>query len=514
MNDKVKAIKAKDDIKRKEEMIKSMGSDISNFKRYEMNEKTKKMVFKGILSSKVSEYLSLKYNLINVDKKTLYYYDGEVGIYRQDENGIKMETEIVSMFGDLATRYTVKEIMHILMRTKKIQISQKEMFEIFKYDGLICFKNGVYNVKTNEIQNHSPDVYFTKQIPVIYDPKAQCPMIKDAFDGIFEGVDDEWEWCGYCLTESNWLELISFYVGRGGTGKSTYFNLIESVFDRDYIANRDPHELTEDKYALSDLFGMSLCMSGDIGKDPIKNSHILKRASGRDPFSAERKYQHAFTMVNTAKFMYSCNEPPIINDKTGSMGRRMRYRYLNKQHETNDPFYLDKLTSENEKSGFINMALEGLKRLVERGGFKDKDDDPDEKMLKWDAFSKAIFTFVEDAFDVKDKYDKKNKDIFVYTDVIHEAFLAWCEYNGFPPLELENRNQFTVAFKNKMRSQGVKKRQINKHGFRSANAFDHISFSQMGMSAEWFKVEWLADVEEKEETEEEEIQRISDSLEF
>jgi len=333
-------------------------------------------------------------------------------------------------------------------------------------------------------------------------------MIRSAFDEIFEDVDDEWEWAGYCLTENNWLELISFYVGRGGTGKSTYFNLIESIFDKEYIANEDPHHLTEDPYAMAELFGKSLCMSGDIGKDPIKNSHILKRASGRDPFPARFIYCSPFTMINTAKFMYSCNEPPIINDKTGSMGRRLRHRYLNKQHKKNDPYYLDKLTTEEEKSGFINLALDGLKRLIERGGFKDKDDNADEKMLKWDRFSKSIFSFVDDGLNVTD-----NKNEFIYTDVLHDAFLAWCKYNGFPALEYENKNQFVAGFKDKMRSQRIKKRQINKKGFRSANAFDHISFSQLGISAKWFSIEWM-DVEEKEETEEETTQRISDSLEF
>lgn len=513
MSDKIKDIKAKDDARRKKEMTISMGDDISNFFVFKTNANEEE-VFAGISPTKVSKYFAVKYNLINVDRKTLYYYDASFGIYRQDEGGLKIETEIISMFDDMANRYQVKEIMHTLMRTDDIQMSQKEMFEKFKYNGLICFKNGVYNIKTGELQDHSPDIYFTTQIPATFDPKALCPMIEDAFEGIFEDVDDEWEWCGYCLTESNWLELISFYVGRGGTGKSTYFNLIESIFDKDFITNRDPHELTEDAYALADLFGKSLCMSGDIGKGAIKNSHILKRASGRDPFSVRSIYCAPFTIVNTAKFMYSCNEPPIINDKTGSMGRRMRYRYLNKRHETNDPFYLDKLTSEDEKSGFINLAIKGLNRLIERGGFKDKDDNPDEKMLKWDAFSKSIYEFVDEVLEVKDKFNKENKDFFIYTDTLHSAYLEWCEHNGFPPLDYENRQQFVHGFKDKMRAQGVKKRQINKKGFRSGQAFDHITFSQMGMAAKWFKVEWLGDVEEKVETEEEKVQRISDSLEF
>ena len=454
------------------------------FLKFKMNARNEE-VFNGLNIPIVVEYLINKFHILVYKYDHIYYYDSLRGIYIKDE-GDKIATELILMFSDLRNKQIDNEIIYTIKHTDAVQLHGVESLERFEHENLICFENGVYDIENDKFIDHSWEYFFTSQIPVTYSKNAKCPIIEKFMESTFDNPGDEYEWIGYCMTPSNWLEKMTFYIGPKRTGKSTFLHLLENYFGAEYTATRDPHELTEDKFAVADLFGKSLCISGDIGSDTIKNFNVLKRLVGRDRVTGQFKGETAFSFINTSKLIYSMNDPPIISDKTDAAGDRLRLRWCINSIEEKDPFIKDKMSKPEELSGLANLAIAGLKNLLERGRFNEIDGSGD--ISYYEEISKKIYTFTEECLTITGRWDD-----YIYTDNLFDVYILWCHDKGFP--QEYHHDSFIANFKNKLMKNGIQKKFINKKGSRVGTAFRGVDFSTYVVDREWWTVEKMCENE-------------------
>src|SRR5262249_13715351 len=92
-----------------------------------------------------------------------------------------------------------------------------------------------------------------------------------------------------------------------------------------------------------------------------------------DTIRAQRKYGQPFSFRNRAKLIFSTNKIPESNDKSYAYYRRWVILCFDEVYEgtLKDPNLIDKLTTKEELSGLLNLALIGLRQLRRDGGFKD-----------------------------------------------------------------------------------------------------------------------------------------------
>jgi putative DNA primase/helicase len=78
------------------------------------------------------------------------------------------------------------------------------------------------------------------------------------------------------------------------------------------------------------------------------------------------KFMDAFKVRNKAKLWFSANEIPESEDKSDAFYRRWMIFHLDKQYlyGKEDVNLFKKLTTPEELSGLLNIALVGLSRLV------------------------------------------------------------------------------------------------------------------------------------------------------
>ena len=418
-----------------------------DFFRYRITKSGEK-VYAGLDTIAVCAHLIESHHLFLSDHTTMYRYNDECGVYETLGEGLpEIKTELTTMFGGLANLTQMREVLNTLVNTASIQHTTKDTRERFMHRDKICFKNGVYNMDTDKLEPHSPDVCFVSCVPVVYDPSAKCHKIDEFFDNTFEDPDEECEWIGYCMTPDNWLERMSFYIGGPRTGKSTYFNLITEMFGEKYLASRDPHDLVSDKFAPADLHTKNINLCGDIGSATIKNFNVLKRLTGRDTITARHIYGKPFQFVNTCKLMYSCNDAPIIDDKSDAAGRRLRVVICDNSHEKIDPFYQENMVNEIEKSGLVNRAIKGLRTLIDRGDFKTTC-----KINTYEELSKLTSSFADDCLIITN-----DDDDHILTGTLHNIYAEWCRERGYP---IKARIPFTIDFANKMKHHHILKTNV------------------------------------------------------
>ena len=123
--------------------------------------------------------------------EVLYYNDG---IFHQlGEMRIK---KICQTKDDKITTHNVNEIINTIKR--KTYVAIKELNKNIYY---IPMENGIFNLKTFELEKHDPAFLLTVKVPVYYEPDAKCPNIDKFFSDILvaDDINTLKEFFGYCL---------------------------------------------------------------------------------------------------------------------------------------------------------------------------------------------------------------------------------------------------------------------------------------------------------------------------
>lgn len=241
---------------------------------------------------------------------------------------------------------------------------------------LIAFKNGIYNIATEQLEEFTSDIIITNRIDYDYNPdsynedcdktlnRLACndPNIRNLLE----------ELIGYCFYRRNELGVAFILTGDKSNGKSTFVDMVMQLLGDYNTSSLDLNELGQ-KFKTAELFGKLANLGDDIGDEFIKNPSIFKKLVTGDRVNVERKGQNPFDFNNYAKFLFSANEIPRIKDKTGAVLRRLIIIPFNakfsKESKDFDPYIKYKLRSDEVMEYLINLGLKGLKRVLENRCF-------------------------------------------------------------------------------------------------------------------------------------------------
>jgi putative DNA primase/helicase len=242
---------------------------------------------------------------------------------------------------------------------------------------VIVFTNGVLDVAAGSFRKAAPDLFNHQAFNFDYDPKATCPMWEKVVLEILgsPALVDLWqEFCGYCLTPDTKYEKAVLFYGTGGNGKSTLRAPLEAVMGN---ANRSSLGLDQfgDRFSLPLTQGKLVNICADQGGVTIagKAEGNLRRFISGEPIAIERKGIDVYDYIPTAKLVLCANNWPKFVDKSDAFPMRFIVIELTRTFRDADGDDKGLKTAEywaNERAGFVNWALVGLRRLRRRGRFE------------------------------------------------------------------------------------------------------------------------------------------------
>jgi putative DNA primase/helicase len=106
-----------------------------------------------------------------------------------------------------------------------------------------------------------------------------------------------------------------------------------------------------------------------MSKDALRNTGVLKKLTDGDYIPAERKFKSPFKLVNYAKLIFLANQIPITPDETDAFFARLIIINFPNQYlgDKADPYLIEKLTTEQELSGLLEVVLKRLPRVLKNG---------------------------------------------------------------------------------------------------------------------------------------------------
>jgi len=240
---------------------------------------------------------------------------------------------------------------------------------------LLCCTNGILDLRTGELATPRRENYITKQIPVAYDPKAECPIWNKFLERVLpqpELRDYVQKAVGYTLTADVSEQCLFFLFGEGRNGKTTFMEILSELLG-DYFAKSQSETLMVKRFGsgipndVAALAGARLVTTSEISSGQRFNEGLVKDLTGGDTITARFLHAEYFFFRAGFKLWLYGNQKPTIRGKDEGIWRRVRlipFTVVIPKREC-DLHLADKLKS--ELPGILRWAIEGCLRWQAEG---------------------------------------------------------------------------------------------------------------------------------------------------
>lgn len=298
---------------------------------------------------------------------------------------------------------------------------------------------------------HDPRWFGTSLLPFAFDPAAKCPTFHAFLRRVLERDPETakplvkgdrrlrvlQEWFGYTLLCDARFQKFLLMVGEGSNGKGVIQNVWERMLGKENVAHVGLAQLGA-QFGLQPLLGKMANICGDLCDIDGVAEGVLKRLTGEDNITVDRKNQPLVTMSPTVKLVFGTNTLPRFADKSRGVWRRlmaMPFRVVIPDAEQ-DELLAGKLTA--ELPGILNWALRGLRRLLEQGQFTHCvlcAEAARQHQLDCDP----VAQFLDEAGVYPPPCDGVVRRI--PKDELHTHYRDWCEKGGYKPLARNGFNR-------------------------------------------------------------------------
>jgi len=277
---------------------------------------------KDIKPGMVAELLLDSFHFATIsDTEEIYIYSQ--GAYRPwGETFVKRILQDIFRKAGKLQRLSTHFVNEVLDHIRRSTLRQRSEFDKNIYT--INLKNGLLDIRTLELKPHTPDYLSIIQLPVEWNPRAECPRWDKFISEIVEEEDAKalQEFVGYMLWRDCRFQKALMLTGSGSNGKTTFLNIIIKMLGEHNCAFRSLQELTTNRFAPADLFGKLANIYDDLPPDTLINTGIFKILVTGGEIQAEKKFKNAFKFRNFAKLVFSANKVPSTVDDTKAFFRR------------------------------------------------------------------------------------------------------------------------------------------------------------------------------------------------
>lgn len=295
---------------------------------------------------------------------------------------------------------------------------------------LILFKNGVLDLNSGELLEHSPDYVIPNMIPWNYNPLAKSEML-DRFLNDISCSDTQIralieEMAGYCMYRSARLKTAFILTGMKDNGKSTLITLLKTTLGNKNYSTVDMQDLG-DRFRTANLYGKLANVSAEISEKYKDDMETFKSIVSGDGITIEFKGKDPIAdYTSFATCIFAANEKPRLKDPTGAVMRRLKIIPLNAQF-TDERGNVDYGMSENLKKpehveAFIVLAVEGLKRALSNGFTRSATGEAEK--AEYERENNPILAFIDEMGGIEAFENEP-------TQTMYEKYLGFCARNNF-----------------------------------------------------------------------------------
>lgn len=400
------------------------------------NDKGKRCVNTGLLAG----YIRDNYHYIIVrkqgfDNDFLYWYEN--GYYkRMSANEFKGK---IKQFIPIEIRKPNQwEESYKELITDRASIRFDDLNRNSKY---INLKNGLYNIETGCLEEHTPLIKNTIQLNCSFKKNAAYPTEWMNFVKMFSNNDKNimniiQEWFGLTLSNikgSITKKCLALWGIRGNTGKTQFNNMLIYLIGDENICSTPIQDFSK-TFGTGDIYGAKAIIIDDQKATNIEDSSTFKSITGGGYIRCEIKGKQAFPYEFNGTLTFGCNDLPYFK---GDKGDHLFERFLIIPCDNVIPEgkrlgnILEKFKPEAD--GIFLWAMEGLRRLIDNKYKFTQSDICVQALEDYKCANDSLYNFIIEKYIITgDRRDRIKKTLF------ENDYISWCEINDKQALERKN----------------------------------------------------------------------------
>ena len=373
------------------------------------------------LFERFAQYMRSQHHVKRINNQ-LHLYDNGIYISGQAEIEAKMIEHIPEL--NKSKRSEVLAYLDILIRENSA----------VSPPNFIAFRNGIYDIKTDELKPYSPDLIVTNKVPWDYNPKAECESVDSVLNNISCNDTDIRalleEMVGYTMYRRNELGKAFILTGSGKNGKSTFLTMIKRMLGTHNISVLDMKKLG-DRFSTVMLFGKLANIGDDISDEFLADASEFKKICTGEMIDAEQKGQPKFQFEPYVKMMFSANSIPRIGKgrDSGAVLRRLVIVPFNavfdKSKSNFNTYIIDDLSTQAAMEYLILLGIRGLKNVLANQDFTRSQKVENELDDYAKSNNPVLGFFEENSVDTIDGH--VTKDVYM-------RYQKFCYDNGYNPI--------------------------------------------------------------------------------
>lgn len=335
----------------------------------------------------------------------------------------------------------------------------------------ISLENGILDVNTGELLNHSSLWFSFTRLSFPYESEAQCPRFLGFLDSIWDGDQELISllqlWMGYMLSGQMNLQKFAVLRGESRGGKGTLLRVMELLIGMDNIHSGALVDFGGD-FGLEPVLGRKLLIFPDADKAAASDRLItaterIKNITGEDMLSINRKNKVQVSYRLPLKVVLTCNRiPPFANDNHALTNRMVVFPFEKSFHGREDLQLSEDLRK--ELPGIFNWSIVGLRRILKGERLEQSEKGKkalDEIMEELDS----VLGFISESIRFKPMSTQR-----VAFKSIWDAYTEWCRDSR---RQTKSKQRFAKEFTSAIRARGLEPRKSN--GNRVFEGIDLIS---------------------------------------
>ena len=380
----------------------------------------KPVFFKGntFLHDKFAQFLISEYHIIKVANVLHYYHDG---VYAP----VNVESLIIKHISNLKQNNR-KEVVSYLHN----YITDNHSMAGANY---IAFRNGIYNLSTNELEDFSPDKIITNKINWDYNSNAYSEIADETLNKL-SCYDPNIrllleEVIGYCFFRRSELRKCFLLKGRKRNGKSTFIDMLAYLLGENNISSLDLSDLSHE-YKAAGLFGKLANLGDDIETDYISSAGIFKKIVAGNRINVNVKFEKPIEFHPYCKLIFSGNSIPRLGrgrDSDAIIDRLIIVPLkanFSKNDDDFDPFLISKLQTPEAMEYLVQIGIKGLKRVLHNNEFTTCEEMSAE-LIDYEESINPIISFFQEVGD-----DLENEP----TKAAYRRYNLFCIENALKPI--------------------------------------------------------------------------------
>ncbi|MDX9703979.1 MAG: phage/plasmid primase, P4 family [Candidatus Auribacterota bacterium] len=241
---------------------------------------------------------------------------------------------------------------------------------------LLNCHNGVLDLKSGQMRDHSEKLLISKLCGTKFDPSAECPLWLEFLDTIFHGNDDLIRFVqkavGYVLTGDVSHQMFFILHGAGANGKSTFVDTIYKMLGSyamitptSTLTAKRGNEIPND---VARLKGARFIVASELSRSSLLDESLIKQLTSTEPLSARYLHKEFFEFRPTGKVFLSTNYKPTIRGTDDGIWRRIKLIPFDHKFEGDKKIenYAQKYLFP-ELPGILRWAVDGFAMLQAEG---------------------------------------------------------------------------------------------------------------------------------------------------